>query len=189
MRPRSVSIRGRSPSWGKRRRRPCRAAGIAPHREDGLGPVLQVQHPYRGDRSDHRRKRRGQNDVLQALPVEGRSGRDLLAAQERILATDARGIDGTPGLSPLERILAIFDLLEESFCAPSFRSCPFVNGMAELGPEVHSPKVQETIAAYFAGLRKLVASRVEPLALDAPRTAVIQILTLIEGSIIMAQSM
>ena len=61
--------------------------------------------------------------------------------------------------------------------------------MAELGPEVHSPKVQETIAAYFAGLRKLVASRVEPLALDAPRTAVIQILTLIEGSIIMAQSM
>lgn len=94
-----------------------------------------------------------------------------------------------PGLSSLERVLAIFDALEESFRAPSFRGCPFVNGMAEFGPEVHSPDVQATIAAYFEGLRDLVTSLVEPLALDDPRTAVIQLLSLIQGSIIMAQSM
>ncbi|MBB4642864.1 TetR/AcrR family transcriptional regulator [Rhizorhapis suberifaciens] len=92
------------------------------------------------------------------------------------------------GLSPLERVLAIFDALDESFRAPSFRGCPFVKGMAEFGPEANSPDVQATIAAHFEGLREFIASLIEPLALGHPEKAVVQILSLIQGSIVMAQS-
>jgi AcrR family transcriptional regulator len=92
------------------------------------------------------------------------------------------------GLSPLERVLAIFDALDEPFRSPSFRGCPFVKGLAEFGPEANSPDVQATIAFYFKGLHEFVASLIEPLALSDPEKAVIQILSLIQGSIVMAQS-
>jgi AcrR family transcriptional regulator len=93
-----------------------------------------------------------------------------------------------PGLSPLERVLAIFDALDEPFRSPSFRGCPFVKGLAEFGPEANAPDVQATIAFYFKGLHEFVASLIEPLALSDPEKAVIQILSLIQGSIVMAQS-
>jgi AcrR family transcriptional regulator len=93
-----------------------------------------------------------------------------------------------PGLSPLERILAIFDALDGPFRSPSFRGCPFVKGLAEFGPEAGSPDVQATITAYFEGLHAFVASLVEPLALSKPERTVVQILSLIQGSIVMAQS-
>jgi AcrR family transcriptional regulator len=93
-----------------------------------------------------------------------------------------------PGLSPLERVLAIFDALDDPFRSPSFRGCPFVKGLAEFGPEANAPDVQATIAFYFKGLHEFVASLIEPLALSDPEKAVIQILSLIQGSIVMAQS-
>src|SRR3954471_6643842 len=88
------------------------------------------------------------------------------------------------GVSPLERVLAIFDAMEEPFRAPSFRGCPFVKGLAEFGPEANSPDVQATIAAYFKGLRDFVTALIEPLALRNPEKAVVQILSLIQGSIV-----
>lgn len=93
-----------------------------------------------------------------------------------------------PGLSPLERVLAIFDALDGSFRSPSFRGCPFVKGQAEFGPEANAPDVQATITAYFEGLHAFVASLVEPLGLSKPESAVVQILSLIQGSIVIAQS-
>lgn len=93
-----------------------------------------------------------------------------------------------PGLSPLERVLAIFDALGESFRVPSFRGCPFVKGLAEFGPDANSPEVQAIIATYFKGLHEFVASLIEPLALNRPEKAVLQILSLIQGSIVIAQS-
>ncbi|RRH91842.1 TetR/AcrR family transcriptional regulator [Mesorhizobium tamadayense] len=92
------------------------------------------------------------------------------------------------GLSPLERVLAIFDALDEPFRAPSFRGCPFVKGLAEFGPDANSPDVQAAIAAYFNGLHEFVASLIEPLALSKPEKAVVQILSLIQGSIVIAQT-
>jgi AcrR family transcriptional regulator len=93
-----------------------------------------------------------------------------------------------PGLAPLDRILAIFDALDGPFRSPAFRGCPFVKGLAEFGPEADAPGVQATIAAYFQGLHDLVASLVEPLASNKPEKTVVQILSLIQGSIVMAQS-
>ena len=93
-----------------------------------------------------------------------------------------------PGLSPSERILAIFDALDGPFRSPAFRGCPFVKGMAEFGPDADVPDVQATITAYFKGLHDLVAALVEPLGLNRPERTVMQILSLIQGSIVMAQS-
>ncbi|MBE2992928.1 TetR/AcrR family transcriptional regulator [Sphingomonas sp. CFBP 13603] len=68
-----------------------------------------------------------------------------------------------PGLSPVERILAIFDALDVSFQKPPFRGCPFVKGLAEFGPDADSPEVHATIAAHFQSLYELVADIVAPL--------------------------
>jgi AcrR family transcriptional regulator len=92
------------------------------------------------------------------------------------------------GLSPLERVLAVFDALEEPLLAPSFRGCPFVKGLAEFGPEANSPDVEATIAAYFTTLHDFVASLIEPLSLSKPERAAIQVLSLIQGAIVIAQS-
>jgi len=101
-----------------------------------------------------------------------------------MLVTAAEG----GGLSPLERVLAIFEALEVSFQAPSFRGCPFVKGLAEFGPDADAPDVKAAIAAYFKDLHDFVASLIAPLALDEPERAVLQILSLIQGAIVMAQS-
>ncbi len=93
-----------------------------------------------------------------------------------------------PGLSPLERVLAIFDALDVSFRAPSFHGCPFVKGLAEFGPDANSPEIQAIIASYFKGLHEFVTSLVKPLALNRPEQAVLQILSLIQGAIVIAQS-
>ena len=93
------------------------------------------------------------------------------------------------GLSPLERVLAMFDAMDGSFQAEEFRGCPFVKGMAEFGPEANSPDVQGAISAYFDGLRTFVAALLAPLNLADSERALVQILSLMHGAIVMAQSM
>lgn len=93
-----------------------------------------------------------------------------------------------PGLSPVERVLAIFDALDKPLRALSFRGCSFTRGLAEFGPEANTPEVQATIAEYFKQLHDFVSSLIEPLRLSDHERAVIQILSLIQGSFVMAQS-
>lgn len=95
---------------------------------------------------------------------------------------------GRPGLSPVERVMAIFDALDVSFRQPPFRGCPFVKGLAEFGPDADSPEIKATIATYFDGLRDLVTRLIAPQTSGDPDMAVLQILSLIQGSIVMAQT-
>jgi len=53
---------------------------------------------------------------------------------------------------PAEQILATFDALERRFAAKDFRGCPFVNAVAELGPEDQSVR---KIAVAFKESRRL----------------------------------
>ncbi|MDP9978698.1 AcrR family transcriptional regulator [Agrobacterium tumefaciens] len=94
-----------------------------------------------------------------------------------------------PGLSPVERVLAIFDALDKPLRALSFRGCSFTRGLAEFGPEANTPEVQATIAEYFKQLHDFVSSLIEPMRLSDHERAVIQILSLIQGSFVMAQSL
>src|SRR6516165_2689155 len=54
--------------------------------------------------------------------------------------------------SPVEQILGTFDSLERRFLAKDFRGCPFVNAVAELGPESKSVR---RIAIAFKESRRL----------------------------------
>jgi len=54
--------------------------------------------------------------------------------------------------SPVEQILGTFDSLERRFSAKDFRGCPFVNAVAELGPEDQSVR---KIAVAFKESRRL----------------------------------
>jgi AcrR family transcriptional regulator len=110
--------------------------------------------------------------------------RDKRAIWFQMLATATE----KPGLSAADRVLAIFDAIDEPLRSPSFRGCSFARGLAEFGPEANTPEVQATIAEYFTELHEFVASLIEPLALDNPERAVIQILSLVQGSFVMAQS-
>src|SRR5918995_1004665 len=47
---------------------------------------------------------------------------------------------------PVEQILGTFDRLERGFAAKGFRGCPFVNAVAELGPDDRS--VRKTAIAF-----------------------------------------
>ena len=60
--------------------------------------------------------------------------------------------------------------------------------MAEFGPEANSPEIQAAIDIYFTGLHEFVATTVKPLELGEPEKTVVQILSLIQGSIVMVQS-
>ncbi len=93
-----------------------------------------------------------------------------------------------PDLSPIERVMAMFDALDGSFQKQPFHGCPFVKGLAEFGPDANSPEVQATIAGYFRKLHDMIASVIAPLALSDPDKAVVQISSLIQGSIVIAQA-
>jgi AcrR family transcriptional regulator len=54
--------------------------------------------------------------------------------------------------SPVDQILGYFDWLERRFSAKGFRGCPFVNAVAELGPEDRSVK---KIAKAFKESRRI----------------------------------
>jgi AcrR family transcriptional regulator len=85
---------------------------------------------------------------------------------------------------PLEQILRIFDWLERWFSTDTFRGCPFVNAVAELGDATH-PGTKMAVA--FKEQRRLwmrdVLSR---LNVADPDTLATQVAILPEGAIIAA---
>lgn len=93
-----------------------------------------------------------------------------------------------PGLSPIERVLAIFDALDVAFEQQPFRGCPFVKGLAEFGPDADTPEIKATIANYFHSLHELVSTLIAPLGLSNHERVVLQVLLLIQGAIVMAQT-
>ena len=88
-----------------------------------------------GRRSDHRRVGRGQGDVLQALPRQGRPRR-------RLPRQGRRGLDGTaaarprrpPGAAPADQLVGLFDALGTACRREGYRGCAFINAAAESQP-------------------------------------------------------
>jgi AcrR family transcriptional regulator len=83
--------------------------------------------------------------------------------------------------APAEQILGTFDSLERRFASKDFRGCPFVNAVAELGPEDRAVK---KIAIAFKESRRLwfrdLLMRLE--VADAESLAT-QLTLLVDGSI------
>jgi AcrR family transcriptional regulator len=82
---------------------------------------------------------------------------------------------------PVEQILGTFDSLERRFSAKDFRGCPFVNAVAELGPEDRSVKkiakaFKESRRVWFRDLLLQLG------ATDAERLST-QLVLLVDGAI------
>src|SRR5258706_15051032 len=76
--------------------------------------------------------------------------------------------------APAEQILGTFDSLERRFASKDFRGCPFVNAVAELGPEDRAVKkiaiaFKETRRIWFRDLlMRLEGADAGPLAAQIP---------------------
>ncbi len=84
----------------------------------------------------------------------------------------------------LEQILRQFDWLERWFATDTFRGCPFVNAVAELGDPTH-PGTQMAVA--FKERRRLwLRDALTQLNVVDPDTLATQVAILVEGAIIAA---
>jgi AcrR family transcriptional regulator len=102
---------------------------------------------------------------------------DLIAAYLK-----RRFVVASPTEKPAaNQILGYFDALERRFCAKDFRGCPFVNAVAELGPEDRAVK---KIAAAFKEARRLWFRDLLAL-LDVEDTEALatQLVVLVDGAI------
>jgi AcrR family transcriptional regulator len=83
--------------------------------------------------------------------------------------------------SPLVQILGYFDSLERRFSAKDFRGCPFVNAVAELGPDDRSIK---KIAKAFKESRRLwFRDLLAQLGIAEPDDIATQLQLLVDGAI------
>jgi AcrR family transcriptional regulator len=84
----------------------------------------------------------------------------------------------------LEQILRYFDRLEGWFATDTFRGCPFVNAVAELGDPTH-PGTQMAVA-YKERRRLWLRDALTQLNVADPDTLATQVAILVEGAIIAA---
>jgi AcrR family transcriptional regulator len=83
--------------------------------------------------------------------------------------------------SPLDQILGYFDSLERRFSAKDFRGCPFVNAVAELGPEDRS--VKKIAKAFKESRRVWFRDLLAQLELAETEELATQLQLLVDGAI------
>jgi AcrR family transcriptional regulator len=83
--------------------------------------------------------------------------------------------------SPLVQILSYFDSLERRFSAKDFRGCPFVNAVAELGPEDRS--IKKIAKAYKESRRLWFRDLLVQLGIAEPDDIATQLQLLVDGAI------
>jgi AcrR family transcriptional regulator len=82
---------------------------------------------------------------------------------------------------PVEQILGTFDALERRFSASDFRGCPFVNAVAELGPEDQS--VRQIAIAFKESRRLWFRDLLVQLGVADAEGLATQLALLVDGSI------
>jgi AcrR family transcriptional regulator len=83
--------------------------------------------------------------------------------------------------SPVDQILGTFDLLQQRFSAKDFRGCPFVNAVAELGPE--SKPVRKIAIAFKESRRLWFRDLLVRIGVSDPEGLATQLVLLVDGSI------
>ncbi|KWV46832.1 TetR family transcriptional regulator [Bradyrhizobium macuxiense] len=82
---------------------------------------------------------------------------------------------------PVEQILATFDSLERRFSAKDFRGCPFVNAVAELGPDERG--VRNIAVAFKESRRVWFRDLLQQLGVADAEGLATQLVLLVDGSI------
>ena len=83
-----------------------------------------------------------------------------------------------------ERVLVIFDVLEEWFQTPGFRGCPFINTVAEIGDENHSAR--KAAVAFKEKLLDTIEFALSSSGGKRAKDLGVQLLMLIDGAIVRA---
>jgi AcrR family transcriptional regulator len=83
--------------------------------------------------------------------------------------------------SPLEQILSTFDSLERRFSSKDFRGCPFVNAVAEMGPESRS--VRKIAVAFKESRRLWFRDLLQQMGVADAQGLATQLVLLVDGSI------
>lgn len=86
----------------------------------------------------------------------------------------------------LDRILAVFDLLDHAFHAPDFQGCPFIKALAEFGSDQKEQEILSEIASHFKQTEDIISELIGKLAVR-PDMA-LATTSLLFGSIIVAHS-
>jgi AcrR family transcriptional regulator len=84
---------------------------------------------------------------------------------------------------PAEQILATFDSLERRFSAKDFRGCPFVNAVAELGPDDEDRTVRNIAVAFKESRRVWFRDLLRQLDVTDAEALATQLTLLVDGSI------
>lgn len=91
----------------------------------------------------------------------------------------------TRGSTPVERVLAVFDLLGEWFDEPGYRGCPFINVEAEYG--VGHPTHEVTLE-HRAWVRELFEGLLAGAGDSDPESTALQLCVLYDGAMASAQA-
>ncbi len=89
--------------------------------------------------------------------------------------------------SDLEKALGLFDALKEWYERPQFNGCPFIRGIYDFSDKEVDSDIKIVIETHFQKLEELVSELLNPLHLREQKKVVIQFITLIAGSILVAQ--
>ena len=93
-------------------------------------------------------------------------------------------LKGTAAKNPNERVLVIFDVLEEWFQSPGFRGCPFINTVAEIGDRNHPAR--KAAVTFKQKLLKTIEEALASLGRSRTDELGVQLLMLIDGAIVRA---
>lgn len=93
-----------------------------------------------------------------------------------------------PGGSPRERILAIFDYLEEWFSGADYWGCPFIRALSEFQSEDTPRPIRECINRHYRQTQQLLESLLQEARPKDYATLLPTFMSLITGSAIVAQA-
>lgn len=105
--------------------------------------------------------------LYRAFPAKAALVQAVLEERDREFAETLAAYVAAHGTTPLEKILAVFDYLEDWFAQPDFRGCVFINTAGELGTV--SPAVAEIARAHKQSLRDFLAGLVAEAGLPDDR--------------------
>lgn len=93
-----------------------------------------------------------------------------------------------PGKSPRERILGIFDYLEEWFAEADFCGCPFIRALSDFRAEDAPKPIQECIRRHYLQTHALVEGLLKEARPEDYGKWIPTFMSLISGSAIVAQA-
>lgn len=113
---------------------------------------------------------------------------DYFTEKDRIWFGRLEAHTGAAGLSPRERLLGVFDYLEEWFAEADFCGCPFIRALSEFqSPDTPKP-IRECLNRHFGQTAALVDGLLKDVRPKDHAKLLPTLLSLITGSAIVAQS-